>query len=66
MIIVKSMWGMLRAINRLTPKTYDEMREAMEENLEKARYYADMHSRMAALLQKLLRARATQSPLPVV
>jgi len=54
MIIVKSMWGMLRAINRLTPKVYNNMREAMEENLEKARYYADMSSRMAESLRNLV------------
>lgn len=53
MIVAKTLWGLMRACNRLTPETYAGMRDAIEENFERAEKFLDLGMRMALLLREL-------------
>lgn len=54
MIICKTLGSLIRACNRVTPETYENMRGAMAENRERAEDYRHSDDRLAAKLQELV------------
>lgn len=54
MIVCKSLRALVRACNRVTPEQYEEMREAMLENRQRAQAYINIGERLATKIRELV------------
>ncbi|MCL4730308.1 MAG: hypothetical protein KJ044_07750 [Planctomycetes bacterium] len=54
MIVARTLWGLIRACNRVTPQTWDSMRDAIEDNYRRAEQYLDLDLRLAKLIRQLV------------
>jgi hypothetical protein len=54
MIVVKSLRGLIKACNSVTPELYERMRPALEENRERSNKYADHDPRLTARIREIV------------
>ncbi|MCG3184383.1 MAG: hypothetical protein ICCCNLDF_02503 [Planctomycetes bacterium] len=54
MIIARSLRGLIKACNSVTPELYERMRPAMEDNRERSNRYLDMRERLTKTIRELV------------
>lgn len=54
MIVVKSLRGLIKACNSVTPELYERMRPALLENRERSHQYVELHPRLTSAIRELV------------